>query len=166
MSCLFSSEICNFLVVIYLTIDAQTQAFAEQWVALAMALEIEHKDEELKLDSPNFHLLIEVVIRQLPILRDMSQSMTNRYEAMHKFNKKKIGSVHSTVGSTAVNFVIKESIQSEALSFVFNSGRWGINLEHQGSSTLMKLKENRKKSNKVFFCFVLFCYFGLLLFLV
>ena len=82
-----------------------TQQTGRLWVALANAYTTLHS--KVKLDVPNFHLLIEIMIRSLPVVRDMRIGMTTRFEAEHLLNKQLVKRVTLNRGAVPENFALQ-----------------------------------------------------------
>ena len=63
----------------------RTQQAGQLWIQLAKRYSAQNSS--IKLDVPNFHIVIELLLRVLPAVRDMRLGLTTRFEAEHSQNK-------------------------------------------------------------------------------
>jgi hypothetical protein len=119
------------------------QDVCREWVTQAVAIHQKYNADGLNLDLPNFHLLIEIALRCLPVLRDMRIAMTNRFESIHRIHKESISQVSYCVGSAPENYAIRQYVANEAHSFVRRGGRWGPNLSHVGGPGALQVESRR-----------------------
>ena len=83
----------------------------------------------VQLDRPNFHLILECLIRFLPRFMDLRCTLTNRFESHHSINKKLLQSVKYSVGAAPESFALKVRAIEDAMLFLLDGGRYGDNLD-------------------------------------
>ena len=108
---------------------ANTQHAGQLWIEIALRYCANNR--QLRLDVPNLHLLIETLIRSLPIVRNMRSALTTRHEAEHTFNKALVRKVSYNEEGCREAFALHARVFSKSLDFVFGGGKWGEELKHQ-----------------------------------
>ena len=108
---------------------ANTQNAGQLWIEIALRYCANNR--QLRLDVPNLHLLIETLIRSLPIVRNMRSALITRHEAEHNFNKALVRKVSYNEGGCREAFALHARVFSKSLGFVFGGGKWGEELKHQ-----------------------------------
>jgi hypothetical protein len=104
----------------------ETQNAGQLWIELAKKFAATHAG--LKIDLPNLHLIIELLLRSLPVIWDMRLALTSRYEAMHAWHKRLVSAVSHSCGAVPENYALHMSMFSQGLQFFFAGGRSGPNL--------------------------------------
>ena len=109
-----------------------------------MAANITEKHPGLSFNLPNTHLLIELLVRAMPILKNAHFSRTGTFESHHRQMKEAMKHFQS---QGAINFE-KTSLQQvcllDTLLFIYEGGRWGEELQHCAGSSLLELKDYGK----------------------
>ena len=112
----------------------------KDWIK--QALQVHDKYPELGIVCPNFHLLIEVLLRGLPQLMDMHMVSTMRYEKHHRLNKEYMQMIRYNVDSFPEAYAIKRFVTVTSLNFIFQGGRWGQRHELKaGDGIIAMLKD-------------------------
>ncbi len=96
----------------------------------------------LQLDLPNTHLLIETVLRYLPMLMNMRPALTNHHEVHHQMKKKFIQQVKVLDGSSPENFAMKESIERLAFRHGLEGALWGDDLKLHVGFRVLELRDH------------------------
>jgi hypothetical protein len=106
---------------------ARTQKIGKEWITAACCYSAQHRT--LVMDLPNTHLLLELLLRILPMVRNVRAGMTNRYESQHQIPKHLEVRVKQNVGSVPENFALTQISFSEGIKHVARGGLWGNSLE-------------------------------------
>ncbi len=131
---------------------AATVTFGEKWIEDCLEV-CTHEPYKLKMDLPNMHLLIEILVRFLPMTKDMRCTMTNRFEAWHAFNKQRMSRMKSNFGSEPETFALRQGVINHGLKFGLEGGGWGPLLAYRagaGFKELIALSKARGKPFKLF----------------
>jgi hypothetical protein len=86
-------------------------------------------------DRPNGHSLIELVLRQLPLLQNCVFARTNTQERHHRWGK-------LNTLSKAVDKAAKTMAQYNhhvTCAFMSNGGKWGDNMQYKASAAFRSL---------------------------
>ena len=110
----------------------------KEWVKLAFQIQEYHP--ELNFDLPNTHLLIEFLIRSLPILKNANFSRTGAFESHHRLMKETMRNYQTQGAIMFEKCTLSQLCLQDALRFVFEGGRWGNNLEFRAGDGLLKLQ--------------------------
>ena len=112
------------------------------WIKLALDIKKHHPD--LNFDLPNTHLLIEFLLRSLPILKNANFSRTGTFESHHRLMKQTMRDYQSQGAIMFEKCSLSHLCLQDALRFIFEGGRWGNSLQFRASNHLLILKDYRK----------------------
>ena len=115
----------------------ETQQAGERWVVVALSYT--NNIRNFSLDLPNTHLLIELLVRFLPMVRDLHSGMTGIFESKHQLHKEIIQNVKCIQTVTPENYALYRSQIMQAFMFIASSGRWGSQLQFEAGPELKSL---------------------------
>ena len=123
---------------------AETQAYGKSWIEKAMALHRSGRYPNLKLDVPNMHLVIEILVRFLPLTMDMRCTGTNRFEGHHKKVKFLCSKIKQVVGGAPELYALRQEGVDVAVRNLFEGARYGPGLRQRIGSGFLQLYANRQ----------------------
>ena len=118
----------------------ETQTMTREWITAACAYAALHKT--VVMDLPNTHLLLELVMRVLPMTRDARAGLTTRYESQHQFPKSLEIRVKPNTSSKPENFALSQIAYLQGFRFMIRDGRWGDHFELKMGPDLAALLRN------------------------
>jgi hypothetical protein len=119
----------------------EAQEEGEKWVEAALSYA--RCVRTLRMDLPNMHLLIEVLLRFLPLVRDMHSGMTSMFEAKHQGPKQLIQRVKQNQTASPENYALQQSTFVASFRHLANGLRWGPRLQHEAGPKLRELLNHR-----------------------
>ena len=96
----------------------RTQQAGQLWIQLAKRYSAQNSS--IKLVVPNFHIVIELLLRVLPAVRDMRLGLTTRFEAEHSQNKKLVVRVKHNQDAMPENYAIQMRVMPNSLTYLFS----------------------------------------------
>ncbi len=107
---------------------ATTQREGKEWITAAVTY-ANTRNRNLLMDVPNMHLLLELLMRVLPMIRDVRAGSSSRYESQIQVHKDLVKRTRFNVGAKPENFALTQHAYSEGIRLMIRCGRWGPNLE-------------------------------------
>jgi hypothetical protein len=89
-------------------------------------------------DRPNGHSFLEVVLHDLPLLRNGNFSGTNHFELHHQTAKKFIIGHHKGELTAMHRFNVRDTLQ-----FILHGSKWGPKREYKGGKDLLSIRDIR-----------------------
>jgi hypothetical protein len=127
----------------------ETQEYGRKWIEDALQLAQTGK-YKLKLDLPNMHLLIEILVRFLPMTMDMRSPMTNRMEAHHSTPKGLMKRTLNSTGGAPERFALRQSNIIVSFRSAMEGAGFGPERIGSGFAELLTSEKGQFKPHELF----------------